>query len=109
MVIAPTTGGHRHRELYAAVFGELECVGQQVLEHLLQTFRVGDQTAGKVRIGVHLETQPPVFRLVAEGPATMSSRLAKKTSSASTETVPDSIFERSRMSLIRFSKSVPAP
>ena len=43
------------------------------------------------------------------GRATMSSRLAKKTSSASTETVPDSIFDRSRMSLIRFSRSVPAP
>ena len=43
------------------------------------------------------------------GRAIISSRLAKNTSSASTETVPDSIFERSRMSLIRFSKSVPAP
>ena len=39
----------------------------------------------------------------------MSSRLAKKISSASTVTVPDSIFDRSRMSLIRFSRSVPAP
>ena len=67
MVVAPATRGHRHRQIYAAVFGELECVGQQVLEHLLQTLRVGDQTAGKVRIGVHLEAQPPAFRLVAEG------------------------------------------
>ena len=32
-----------------------------------------------------------------------------KISSASTVTVPDSIFDRSRMSLIRFSRSVPAP
>ena len=39
----------------------------------------------------------------------MSRRLAKKTSSASTETVPDSIFDRSRISLIRFKRSVPAP
>ena len=40
---------------------------------------------------------------------TASSRLVKKISSASTVTVPDSIFDRSRMSLIRFSRSVPAP
>ena len=39
----------------------------------------------------------------------MSSRLEKKISSASTVTVPDSIFDRSRMSLIRLSRSVPAP
>ena len=43
------------------------------------------------------------------GRATMSSRLVKKISSASTVTVPDSIFDRSRMSLIRLSRSVPAP
>ena len=33
----------------------------------------------------------------------------KNTSSASTVTVPDSIFDRSRMSVIRLSRSVPAP
>ncbi len=43
------------------------------------------------------------------GRTTMSCKLLKKTSSASTETVPDSILERSRMSLIRLSRSVPAP
>ena len=43
------------------------------------------------------------------GRATASSRFAKQISSASTVTVPDSIFDRSRMSLIRFSRSVPAP
>ena len=43
------------------------------------------------------------------GRATMSSRLEKKISSASTVTVPDSIFDRSRISLIRLSRSVPAP
>src|SRR6202043_3706296 len=50
MVTAPTTGGHRHGKLYTAVFGELERVGQQVLEHLLQTLRVGDQAAREMRI-----------------------------------------------------------
>ncbi len=43
------------------------------------------------------------------GRPTASSRLEKKISSASTVTVPDSIFDRSRMSLIRLSRSVPAP
>src|SRR5688572_18485603 len=39
------------------------------------------------------------------GRATMSSRLLKNTSSASTETVPDSILDRSRMSVMRLSRS----
>ena len=39
----------------------------------------------------------------------MSTRFVKAISSASTVTVPDSIFDRSRMSLIRFNRSVPAP
>ncbi len=69
MVFAPPAGGNRDRELHASVLGELECVGQQVLEHLLQTFGVGDQAAREMRIGVHLETQPPVFCFVAERPA----------------------------------------
>jgi len=34
---------------------------------------------------------------------------ANVSSSASIVTVPDSIFERSRLSLMRFSRSVPAP
>ena len=49
------------------MLGEFEGIRQQILQHLLQTFRVGDQTAGEVRVGVHLEGQPPVFRFVAEG------------------------------------------
>ena len=39
----------------------------------------------------------------------VSRRCAKGISSDSTVTVPDSIFDRSRMSLIRFRRSVPAP
>ena len=39
----------------------------------------------------------------------MSRRFANAISSASTVTVPDSILDRSRMSLIRFNRSVPAP
>ena len=39
----------------------------------------------------------------------VSRRCVNSRSSHSTVTVPDSIFDRSRMSLIRFSRSVPAP
>jgi hypothetical protein len=46
---------------------------------------------------------------VAEGALDVSRRSANGISLASTVTVPDSIFDRSRMSLIRFSRSVPAP
>ena len=100
----------RHGQAHAALLGELEGVGEQVLQHLLQALGVGDDAAAEVRIGVHLERRaggsPP--RGGTDAPP-YPSRLAKKTSSASTDTVPDSILDRSRMSLIRFSRSVPAP
>jgi hypothetical protein len=44
-----------------------------------------------------------------KGRAIMSRRFANAISSASTVTVPDSIFDKSRISLIRFKRSVPAP
>ena len=44
-----------------------------------------------------------------KGRATAPTRAVKTTSSASMLTVPDSIFDRSRMSLISFCRSVPAP
>ena len=57
-----------------------------------------------------VEREAAALGLVAERCARpSSSRVAKQISSASTVTVPDSIFDRSRMSLIRFSRSVPAP
>ena len=90
--------------------GELEGVREQVLQHLLQALGIGDDAAAEVRIELDVERR--AARLSASwrnGRATVSSRLAKQISSASTVTVPDSIFDRSRMSLIRFSRSVPAP
>ena len=58
--------GRRNGQAHAALFGELEGVGQQVLEHLLQALGVGDQAARQVRIGVHFESQAAVLRFVAE-------------------------------------------
>ena len=48
------------------MLGELEGVREQVLEHLLQALGVGDQAARQMRIGVHLESELPILRLVAE-------------------------------------------
>ncbi len=56
------------RQLNAALFGELERVGKQILQDLLQAFGVGYETASKLRIAAHLENQMPVFRFVSEWP-----------------------------------------
>ena len=48
------------------MLGELERVGEQVLEHLLQALGVGDQAAAQARIAGHFERQLAVFRLVTE-------------------------------------------
>ena len=66
MIFAPSSRGKRYVQMHAALFRELECIGQQVLQHLLQTLRVGDQAACKVGIGMHLECKPPILGLVPE-------------------------------------------
>jgi hypothetical protein len=67
MVLAPAALGDGNGQAHAALLGEFEGIGKQVLEHLLQALGVGDQAARKVRIG-STQSQPPVFRLVAERP-----------------------------------------
>jgi len=94
-------------ETDAAALGELEGVGQQVLQDLLQTLGVGRDGAADQRIDLRLKRQLPCFGFVSEWPrATISTRFVNRISSASTVTVPDSILERSRMSLMRFKRSV---
>ena len=66
MIFAPAASRHGHRQSHAAVLGELECVREQILQHLLQALGVGNQAARKMRIGLNLEGQLPVFRFVAE-------------------------------------------
>ena len=56
----------RNLELNAAAVGELERVGQQVLQHLLQTLGVGHQAASKGRIEIDLERKLSRVRFVAE-------------------------------------------
>ena len=71
--------------------------------------RVGDDAASSVGSSCTSNDSPRLSASWRNGRATVSCRLVQKISSASTDTVPDSIFDRSRMSLIRFSRSVPAP
>ena len=52
MVGAPAAGRRRDREPHAALVGELEGVRQQVLQHLLQALRVGDDAA--IELGIDL-------------------------------------------------------
>ena len=109
MARRPACGRRKDLELNAATLGELERVRQQVLEHLLQALGIGDEAASERRIEIDVERKLPCFGLVAERPADRIEQVGERSSSASTVTVPDSIFDRSRMSLMRFSRSVPAP
>jgi len=59
---------------------------------------------------VHVKVEPSVLGFMAKGPGHHGrADLRRYFVCLHTETVPDSILDRSRMSLIRFSKSVPAP
>ena len=66
VIVAPAILGDGNRQTHASLFGEFECVGQQVLENLLQALRVGDQAARQARIGMYFECKPPVLRFMAE-------------------------------------------
>ena len=65
---APPAGGGGDHEAHPAVLGELEGVGEEVLEHLLEALRVGEEAAGEVRVDLHVEGEPSVLGLVPEGP-----------------------------------------
>ena len=52
--------------LHAALGGELERVRQQVLQNLLQAFRVGDHAAGEVLVDLDAERKLAVLGFVAE-------------------------------------------
>ncbi len=56
VLVAPTVVGDADRKAHAALLGEFEGVREQILEHLLETLRVGDDTAHQVGIGVGSRT-----------------------------------------------------
>ena len=68
MTFAPASGRHVDRQAHAALLGEFERIGQQVLQHLLQALRVRDDVAHQRWVGSDLEIQAPMFGLVAERP-----------------------------------------
>ena len=69
MIRAPTAECAGDLQPHFAFAGELEGVGEQVLQHLLQALGVGDDAACEVRIDVDLERQIAVLRLMPERPS----------------------------------------
>ena len=68
MVGAPAGCRRRHREAHPALLGELEGVGEEVLEHLLEPLRVGDDGTAQIGIDLDIEGQLAVLRLMPERP-----------------------------------------
>ena len=65
---APTARCVGDQQAHAAVFGEFEGIGEEVLQHLLHTFGIGDDAAGKVGIEINVEREVSTFGLVPERP-----------------------------------------
>ena len=68
MIGGPAAYGRVDAQLDAALLCELERVRQQVLEHLLQAFRVGDHATIELRIDLYVEGQTPVLGFMPERP-----------------------------------------
>src|SRR5258705_13764045 len=66
MVGSPAANDRRHAELDAALRCELERIGQQVLENLLQPLGVGTETRSEAWINRSLEQQLPGLGFMAE-------------------------------------------
>ena len=66
MIGGPAACGPGDAQPHAAVLGELEGVGEQVLEHLLQALGVGDDAAAELRIELDVEREMAPLGLVAE-------------------------------------------
>jgi len=87
----------------------LNAFDNRFLQHLLQAFGVGDDAAPEIRIDIDVEGKLPVSASCRNGRPTVSNRLVIKDLFGIDRHGADSIFERSRMSLMRLSRSVPAP
>ena len=102
----PSAGSTRQRHL--PVVRELEGVGEQVLDDLLQPLGVGEHrlAAAAGRTGSGSRRSSP-RRRAGTSARRSRCRSSSRSSPASTTTVPDSIFDRSRMSLMSISRSLP--
>ena len=105
---APARGGGLDAQAHLALAGELERVRQQVGEDLLQALAVGLHRRRQLRARAATTNSSPlssaIWRKVRSTESTTSS---KRSTAMLSVTVPDSIFARSRMSLIRASSSAP--
>ena len=68
MIGAPAGRGHIHAEGDPSLGGELEGVGKQIFQHLLQPFKIGIQAARKLGIHLDIKSQVLGFGNVAEAP-----------------------------------------
>src|SRR5205823_7028382 len=66
MLGTPADGGDTHVQAHAAALGELERVGEQILQYLQQALGVGGDRPSQARIEVRREGQLARVRLVAE-------------------------------------------
>ena len=86
-------GGGEDAQRDRARLGELERVGEQVLQHLLQALGVGLHAAGQAGVDLDGEVQARADSATwRKFRSTYSVRSAKLRSPTSTETVPDSIL-----------------
>ena len=105
----PSFGHLTHGHGNVSLGGELKRIRKEILEDLLQSLRIRKESRRQCGVDVDAEGKVPGFGNVMETSRSTLSRIAVNAiGSASTVTVPDSIFERSRMSLIRVIRSVPA-
>src|ERR1700722_18806645 len=66
MITAPSRLNHGNGEAHTALLSKLEGVRKQVLEYLLHTFGIGDETLVEPRIGEQLKVEIAIFRFMAE-------------------------------------------
>ena len=65
----PTFARRRYLQPNPALVGKLERIGKQVLQHLLQSLRVGREGAGQALLDLNIEGQVPRLSLVTERPS----------------------------------------
>ena len=96
------------RQGHRALLGELDRVRDQVLQHLLHALLVGDDRARSCADrGRPRRSGPCCRRLRGRCARRTTARRPSDTGTASTSIMPDSIFDRSRISLISSSRSEP--
>ena len=65
---APAARRRRHGQPDAALRGELERIGQQIFQHLLQALGIGGDGASEIRIEMNVERQLTSVRFMTERP-----------------------------------------